>query len=303
MTALNTAQEPIPKAAPASAAPRGRRQPLKMRGQRVNWTATILLLAGALTIIVPLYFAVIMALKTDQQAASGSGFDWPSPLSFGNFQTAWELTNFPRAFMVSLGITVVTVVGEILLCSFAAYAIARNWNRKLFKYSYVYLLAAMFIPFPVVALPQVQLTAKLGLDNPLGVTLLHILFGLSFNILLYTAFLRSIPYELEESARLDGCTTWQTFWKLIFPLLAPMNATVGIFAFLASWNDFMMPSLITADPSLQSIPVVQNIFQGQFASNYNVSFASYLMAMAPTLIAYLFAQRWVMSGVTRGAIK
>ena len=82
-----------------------------------------------------------------------------------------------------------------------------------------------------------------------------------------------------------------------------MNATVGIFAFLASWNDFMMPSLITADPALQTIPVVQSIFQSQFSANYNIAFASYLMAMAPTVVAYLFAQRWVMTGVTRGAIK
>ena len=82
-----------------------------------------------------------------------------------------------------------------------------------------------------------------------------------------------------------------------------MNATVGIFAFLQSWNDFMMPSLITANPQLQTLPVIQNIFQSQFSSNFNVAFASYLMAMAPTVVAYLFAQRWVMSGVTRGAIK
>jgi raffinose/stachyose/melibiose transport system permease protein len=275
----------------------------RIRGPRVNWTVTILLIVGCLTVIVPLYFAVIMSLKTDRQAASGSGFDWPAPFDFGNFATAWELTNFPRAFFISLGITLFTVAGSIVLASLASYAIARNWNHRLFKWSYIYLLAAMFIPFPVVALPQVQLTARLGLDNPAGVTLLHILFGMSFNILLYTAFLRSIPYELEESARMDGCTTNQTFWKLIFPLLAPMNATVGIFAFLQSWNDFMMPSLITANPALQSIPVVQNIFQLKFASNYNVSFSSYLMAMAPTVIAYIFAQRWVMSGVTRGAIK
>jgi len=161
----------------------------------------------------------------------------------------------------------------------------------------------MFIPFPVVALSQIQLTGLVGLDNPAGVTLLHILFQLSFSVLLFTAFLRSIPLELEEAARIDGASTWQTFRHMIFPMLAPMSATVGIFAFLASWNDFMMPSLITANPSLQSIPVVQNIFQLKFASNYNVSFSSYLMAMAPTLIAYLFAQKWVMSGVTRGAIK
>jgi raffinose/stachyose/melibiose transport system permease protein len=275
----------------------------KLRGPRVNWTVTILLIVGSLTVLVPLYFAIIMSLKTDQQAAGGSGFDWPSPFDFGNFATAWELTDFSRAFMISLGITVCTVAGSIVLASLASYAIARNWNHRAFKWSYLYLLAAMFIPFPVVALPQVQMTARLGLDNPAGVTLLHILFGMSFNILLYTAFLRSIPYELEESARMDGCTTNQTFWKLIFPLLAPMNATVGIFAFLQSWNDFMMPSLITANPALQSIPVVQNIFQLKFAANYNVSFSSYLMAMAPTIIAYIVAQRWVMSGVTRGAIK
>jgi len=278
--------------------------PIKTRkGDKVNWTSTSVLVVGTLTVLIPLYFAITMSLKSDAQAAAGNGFDWPSPITFGNFKTAWDLTSFPRAFAISFGITVVTVIGEILLCSLASYAIARNWERKLFKGSYFYLLAAMFIPFPVVALPQVQLTARLGLDNPFGVTLLHILFGLSFNILLYTAFLRSIPFELEESARLDGCSTWQAFWKLIFPLLAPMNATVGIFAFLASWNDFMMPSLITADSTLQTIPVVQNIFQSQFASNYNVSFSSYLMAMAPTLIAYIFAQKWVMSGVTRGAIK
>ena len=113
----------------------------------------------------------------------------------------------------------------------------------------------------------------------------------------------NLPRELEESARIDGSSTWQAFWQLIFPLLAPMSATVGIFAFLASWNDFMMPSLITADSTLQTLPVLQNVFQTQFSSNYNVAFASYLMAMAPAIIVYLFTQRWVMAGVTQGAIK
>ncbi len=93
------------------------------------------------------------------------------------------------------------------------------------------------------------------------------------------------------------------FWRLVFPLLAPMSATVGIFAFLASWNDFVMPSLITSDPALQTLPVLQQMFQTQFSNNYNVSFASYLMAMAPAIIVYLVTQRWVMAGVTQGAIK
>lgn len=126
---------------------------------------------------------------------------------------------------------------------------------------------------------------------------------MAFSVMLFTAFLRSIPLELEESARIDGATTWQAFWKLIFPLLAPMAATVGIFAFLYAWNDFMMPSLMISDPDMQTLPVRQQLFQTQFSNNYNVSFASYLMAMTPAIIVYLFSQRWVMESVTQGAVK
>jgi raffinose/stachyose/melibiose transport system permease protein len=274
-----------------------------VRSGRRRWGVSALLGLASLSVLLPLYLAVAMSFKTAEQAVAGAGFSWPWPMNLGSFAEAWTLTNFPRAFTVSLLISAVSVGGVLLLSSMASYAIARNWHRKLFRYSYYYLLGAMFIPFPVIALPQVKLTSLVGLDNPAGVALLHVLFQMSFSVLLYSAFLRSIPAELEEAARMDGATTWQTFWKLIFPLLAPMNATVGIFAFLASWNDFMMPSLITADPNLQTLPVVQNLFQEQFSTNYNVAFASYLMAMLPTLIVYVFAQRWVMSGVTRGAIK
>ena len=275
----------------------------KMRGDKKNVPLTILLILCAVTVIVPLYVTLTTAFKTQAQAAEGNAFSLPAPFSVEGFVTAWNLTNFPAAFLVSILITAGSVAGTVILGALASFAISRNWDHRLFRWSFFYLLAAMFIPFPVVALPQIQLTGLAGLDNPLGVAILHIMFQLSFSILLFTAFLRSIPAELEESARIDGATTWQTFWRLIFPLLAPMSATVGIFAFLASWNDFMMPSLITSDPALQTLPVVQNIFQTQFSNNYNVSFASYLMAMAPAIVVYLFTQRWVMEGVTQGAVK
>jgi raffinose/stachyose/melibiose transport system permease protein len=275
----------------------------RMSGEKYNLPLTIILILCAVTVIVPIYVTLSMAFKTQAQAVDGNAFSLPAPFSLDGFVTAWNLTDFPRAFVVSVLVTAGSVAGTVILGSFASYAIARNWDHRLFRWSFFYLLAAMFIPFPVLALPQIQLTGLAHLDNPLGVTILHIMFQLSFSILLFTAFLRSIPHELEESARIDGASTWQTFWKLIFPLLAPMSATVGIFAFLASWNDFMMPSIITSDPSLQTLPVVQSIFQTQFSNNYNVSFASYLMAMAPAIIVYLFTQRWVMEGVTQGAVK
>lgn len=271
--------------------------------ERVNWSGTIILLLCAVTVLLPLYATVTMAFKTTDQAVDGNAFSLPAPITIQGFIDAWQLTKFPVGFAMSVIVTAGTVAATIILASFASYAIMRNWDRRLFRWSFFYLLGAMFIPFPVVALPQIQLTGRLGLDNPLGVILLATMFQLSFSVLLFTAFLRSIPMELEESARIDGASTWQTFWRLIFPLLAPMSATVGIFAFLYAWNDFMMPSLIISDPALQTLPVRQNLFQTQFSNNYNVAFASYLMAMAPAIVAYLFAQRWVMEGVTQGAVK
>lgn len=275
----------------------------RVRMERVSWSGTIILILCAVTVLLPLYVTISMAFKTTGQAVDGNAFSLPAPFSIDGFVEAWNLTKFPVGAGVSLLVTAGTVIATILLAAFASYAIVRNWDRRLFRYSFFYLLAAMFIPFPVVALPQIQLTGRVGLDNPLGVIILATMFQLSFSVLLFTAFLRSIPIELEESARIDGATTWQTFWQLIFPLLAPMSATVGIFAFLYAWNDFMMPSLIISDPAMQTLPVRQNLFQTQFSNNYNVSFASYLMAMAPAILAYLFTQRFVMEGVTQGAVK
>ncbi len=270
---------------------------------RINWPVTVILAVCSLSILLPLYVTVAMAFKTTTQAVNGNAFQLPAPFSLSGFKQAWTLTRFPRSFGISIGVSAITVVGTIVLSAMAAYAISHNWERRVFRWSFYYLLAAMFLPFPVVALSQVKLTAMVHLDNPFGVAILHVMFQLAFSVMLFTAFLRSIPAELEESARLEGCNTTQVFRILIFPLLAPMSATVGIFAFLASWNDYMMPNLITSNPSHQTLPVLQAIFQTQFSNNYNVSFASYLMAMAPSIIVYLFAQRWVMSGLTQGAIK
>ncbi|MFE5774540.1 carbohydrate ABC transporter permease [Brachybacterium sp. NPDC056505] len=298
-TATTSASTPSGTASGSS----GGRRPMSRSRERANWPATIILIVCSLAVLVPLLVTINMSLKSDAQAVEGEAFALPSPLTFQAFADAWELTDFPRALAVSGFVTLLAVAGEIVISSLAAYAIVRNWDRRLFRWSFFYLLAAMFIPFPVVALPQVQLTGIIHLDTPLGVAILHIVFALAFNTMLFTAFLRAIPMSLEESMRVDGATTWQVYWRLIFPLLGPMAATVGIFAFLGSWNDFMMPSLIISDPTLQTLPVLQNMFQTQFNNSYNIAFASYLMAMAPAIIVYLLAQRWVISGLTQGAVK
>lgn len=287
-----------------SALNNGDRDPRAHRPDRrqINWWLTALVAVLSLTVFIPLYFTVVTALKTPDQLG-GSGFGLPTDPAWGNFAEAWTLTDFPKALMNSALITVGAVLLTLLTNSMVAYAIARNMHRKLFKGLYFYFIAALFVPFPIIMLPVVKETALFGLDNQLGLILLYTVYGLSFNIFVYVAYIRSIPLELEEAAITDGASTWTVFWKVIFPLLGPMNATVGILTCLWAWNDFMLPLVILSDPSAQTLPLAQFIFQGQFNTNYSVAFASYLMAMAPLLLVYLFAQRWVISGVMRGSTK
>jgi raffinose/stachyose/melibiose transport system permease protein len=176
-------------------------------------------------------------------------------------------------------------------------------RSRTFRYLFYYFVSALFVPFPIIMLPVAKQTALLGLDNPLGLVVLYVVYGLAFNIFIFTAYINSIPRELEEAAVTDGASTWTVFWRIIFPLLAPMNATVGILTCLWAWNDFLLPLVVVSDPAFATLPLVQFVFQSQFSTNYGVAFASYLMAMAPLLVVYVIAQRWVISGVTRGAIK
>ncbi|WP_216322166.1 carbohydrate ABC transporter permease [Deinococcus aestuarii] len=270
--------------------------------KRPNWGVTLLLCLGALTILFPLYLAVVTALKTPQELAN-SVFALPSTFRWQNFTEAIRLTNFFTAFRTSALVTVSVVVLTLITNSLVAYAIARNQHKRFFRYLYYYFISALFIPFPIIMLPVVRQTSAWGMDNPYGLIFLYVVYGLSFNIFVYVGYIKSIPRELEEAALIDGATTWQTFWKIIFPLLAPMNATVGILTCLWAWNDFLLPLVIISDPQFATLPLVQYIFQGQFSTNYNLAFASYLMTLAPMVIVYLLAQRWIISGVTQGAVK
>ncbi|MFC4903376.1 carbohydrate ABC transporter permease [Kocuria oceani] len=299
MSSTHVAAPPSGTAAPGTA-PRPARR--RRTGARVDWWLTALLVVLALTVLVPLYFTVVTALKTPDQLG-GSGFALPTEVRWANFADAWTLTDFPRAALNSAVITVSAVALTLLTNSMVAYAIARNMHRRLFKGLFLYFVSALFVPFPILMLPVAKQTAQLGLDNPAGLVLLYVVYGLSFNIFIFTAYIRSIPLELEEAARMDGAGTWGVFWRVIFPLLTPMNATVGILTCLWAWNDFLLPLIIVSDPGQATLPLVQYVFQSQFQTNYTVAFASYLMAMAPLLVVYVLAQRWVISGVTRGAVK
>ncbi|MNO22802.1 L-arabinose transport system permease protein AraQ [compost metagenome] len=267
-----------------------------------NWPVTILIALGSLLILFPLYMTIAIALKNPEEMAQ-SIFSLPTGLHFENFSNAIKATNFFNALGNSTVITITTVVFILLTNSMVAYAIARNMKRRFFKVLYFYFISAMFIPFQIIMLPVVKVTTDLHMNNIMGIIILYVVYGLAFNVFVYTGYIRSIPYELEEAATVDGASTFGTFWKIIFPLLAPVSATIGILSCLSTWNDFMLPLVLLGDQDSYTLPLVQYVFQGQFSTDFNLAFASYLLALTPMLIVYLFAQKWIISGLTSGSIK
>ena len=257
------------------------------RDHKVNWWLTAVVTVLSLTVLVPLYFAVVTALKTPGEAGT---FSLPTTWEWHNFADAWNKVNYPKAALNSAIITVCAVVLTLLTNTFVAYAVARNMDKRFFRFLYYFFLAMMFVPFTVIMLPIAKEMGTLHLDNQLGLIILYTILGIGTNLFIASGFIRSIPISLEEAARIDGASTWRIFWTIIFPLMGPINATIAILTALWAWNDFLLPLITLTDQSNQTIPLAQYVFQSQFTSNYPMAFASYLMAMAPVLIVYIFAQ-------------
>ena len=253
--------------------------------ERVNWPITILLILGLVTVIFPLYLTVVIAFKKPSEMTNSiSGIlSLPKSWSFSNFAEAMRVTDFWH----SLG-----------------YVIGRSKSTsKFYKVAYLYIVSGMFVPFAILMMPLVKQTAQMGIDNIFGVILCYLVFYMPMNVLLYSGYLKNIPMALEEAAHVDGATTWKTYWSVIFPIMKPMHATVAVLTALGTWNDVMTPLVILAGSDVNTLPLAQMTFQTQFGTNYNLAFASYLLALLPILIFYLICQKQILNGVVNGAVK
>ena len=273
---------------------------------KTNWPVTILLIMGCFTIFFPLYMAVIIAFKKPSEMTNDimGALSFPSSWSFDNFAEAMRVTDFWNSLGNSLLITALTVIIAILVHSLAGYAIGRNMgNSKFYKFAYLYIVSGMFVPFAILMMPLVKQTSQMGIGNRAGVIILYVVFYMPMNLLLYSGYLKNIPLALEEAARVNGAGTWKTYWSIIFPVMKPMHATVAVLTALGTWNDVMTPLVIMSGTGKNTLPLAQLNFQTQFGTNYNLAFASYLLALIPILLFYLFCQKQILNGVVNGAVK
>ena len=215
-----------------------------------------------------------------------------------------ELTDFWRSLGNSLLVTVSTVVLCIVLHSLMGFAVGRNKaHSRLYNLIYLFIVSGMFVPFAILMMPLAKQTAEMHLDNWAGVILLYVVFYMPMNLLLYTGYLVNIPIALEEAARVDGASTWRTFWKIIFPIMKPMHATVAVITALAVWNDVMTPLIIMSGKGQNTLPLGAADIPDAVRYDYNLAFASYLLALIPIVVFYVICQKQIINGVVNGAVK
>ena len=276
------------------------------KGRKTNKILTILLIIGTVTVFFPLYMAVIIAFKNPNEMTNdvAGALSLPKSWSFSNFAEAMQVTDFWHSLGNSLLITLVTIVLAILIHSIAGYVIGRGMRKiKGFKFIYFYIVSGMFVPFSILMMPLVKQTAQMGIGNRFGVIVLYLVFYMPMNVLLYSGYLKNIPEAMEEAANIDGASTWTTYWRVIFPMMKPMHATVAILTALGTWNDVMTPLVIMSGTGQNTLPLAQLNFQSQLGTNYNLAFASYILALIPILIFYVICQKQILNGVANGAVK
>ncbi|WP_305151557.1 carbohydrate ABC transporter permease [uncultured Dubosiella sp.] len=280
-------------------------KPIKPKKQ-TNWLMTIVLCLGTVTVFFPLYMALVIAFKKPSEMTNSveGALGFPKELGFDNFAKAMEVTDFWNTLGNSLLITVSTIVLGIIVYSLVGYVLGRTTAKsKHFKLIYLYIISGMFVPFAILMMPLVKETAQLHLGNQLGVILLYLVFYMPMNVMLYAGYMKNIPEVMEEASMVDGASTWKTYWKVIFPMMKPMHATVAIMTALGTWNDVMTPLVIMSGTGINTLPIAQLNFQTAFGTNYNLAFASYILSLIPMLIFYVVCQKQILNGVANGAVK
>jgi multiple sugar transport system permease protein len=274
-----------------------------LRARTITTTRLAVLTVGALAMVLPFVYMVSTSLKPDRLVLEVPPRFLPSHPTTANYTGAWTSNDFGRYFVNSLVVAIATTVLTVLLASMMAFAFARfrfPGRRVLFSL----LLLGLMVPTIMLLIPQFLLAKKLLLlDSLWGLVVFYTGGNIALNTFLLRSFFQDIPYELEEAMVVDGAGAWSRFWRLIMPLSRPALATVGIFTFLASWDEFAWALTIIADPSKRTLPIAIALFQGQHATSWGLVFAASVIAVVPVLAIFVAFQRQFVSGLTAGALK
>ncbi|MET4077951.1 carbohydrate ABC transporter permease [Janibacter sp. UYMM211] len=274
-----------------------------MRGRAVGGpVASVLLWTYAALALLPLVIMLLSSFRTNGDIIRDPiGIPWP--LSVESYKEAWTTGSFATYFGNSLAVTIGAVVVSTTVSTMAAYGLARSRSRVMQAVESLF-ISGLMLPIHLALLPIFYLFDSVGLvDSRLGLSLMYGASGIPFSIFVLTTFFRQLPEELEEAARLDGANAWQTFWRIMVPLVKPAVATVAVFRFVPIWNDFLFPLVLLRDEAKYTLPVGLTQFFGENATNFAAVFAGLVITTVPLIILFLVATKQIVAGLTAGMSK
>ncbi len=251
-------------------------------------------------VFVPIYLVFVNSLKTRAESSS-MGIGLPAVPQWGNYATVFEEGKLAGAFFNSLLYALTATAICVVLASMAAYVLARRRTRS---HRVIYLLLIMGIAMPTnfVTLMQVMQWTNL-VNTQFGIILLYAAMQIPFSVFLVYAFIGTIPRELDEAALMDGCTPLRAFFRVIFPLLTPVLVTLSVLSILNIWNEFLVPLYFLNSSAEWPMTLAVYNFFGMFQSDWGLVSADVVLTILPVILIYLVAQRWILSGMSSGAVK
>ena len=274
-----------------------------MRIKKITFNLLIhlLLISVAITCLYPLLWMVSASFKTQGTIFKDISLI-PQQLHFDNYLFAWQKGGFGRNFLNSIFYTTSVVFGIVIIASLASYAFSRLRfpGRSLL---FLVFITAMMVPVPGSFVPLYVLLNKLHLRNtPLGYILCMINVGLSTSIFLFKTFFDKMPKELEDAARIDGCSKMGIWWHVMLPLSKPVLAVVVVFNALTVWNEYILALIIFDSRKFMPLQVALQVFQGEFVTNYPLLMAGLTITALPVILVYFLMQKYIVKGVTSGAV-
>lgn len=255
--------------------------------------------------LIPIIWLIFLSLKSDVEIFT-EPLKWYTEVHWENYTNAFRLVPFGTMLSNSAFVVLLAVPTTVIFDIFVAFAIGRMrfGNRRLQNGIFRLFVFGVIAPTSILMFPVYLLLTKLGLyDNIWAVVLTHIGWGASMNIMIMVSGFRSVPDSLEEAAVIDGCNIWQLLWKVLVPVAKPVIATCVILTFLGCWNDFALAKVMLNSPANRTISLAASYFKGQFSTNYALTAAGSVILVVPQLIVFVIFQRYIIDGVTAGAVK
>jgi len=257
----------------------------------------------ALIWLVPIIMMLVVSFMPPEQRAPRFGGLLISGVSLRNYETIFADTEVIRHFINSAAVTIPSVALVVIISSLAAFALARL--KFLARDIWFYLLImTLMLPIPTLVVPIFQINKALGLnDNYLGLILPYTALGVPFAIVILRSFFAGFPIEIEEAARLDGCTRFGIYWRIMMPVSWPAVAVVIIWQFMTSWNEFILALVTMNSVDVKPLTLVPLVYSGQFLMRPGPMFAILTLITLPVILVYYLMQRFMVSGLTAGAVR